>query len=419
MHLHTPLPVLLSFLALTSFGCGTKLVDIGSEVGDESAEETASSGESGSQEGDGAGLVEARGISIVEVEANQAVQIPLTEGAEWIGPESRVGRLVGGRDTLLRVHWEVAEGWQPHPVTFRLRLGPDTVAEQTVEVEGDSARTSMSSTVNFILAASEGYADPGLDFSVELLESEDDSDLLLDALAHVAPADGPAPIGFESGPMEFEVVFVPVHYTGGGLDTQPEPDAESLAPILDRLYELYPISEVVWSVHEPLEVDVAVESLGQLLPMLQSLRTADEAEPQVYYHALIDPGCTTDPCLVTGTAGISYLPGATKAEAGARVAASSMATYEGVSETIVHELGHSQGLVHGFCPTQEAAGAEPNYPHPEGLIGAWGYGLRSGTLHNPATTHSFMSYCPDPWVSRLEWNLLFERVETLTAWAYE
>lgn len=415
--------ILLSTFALAGLGCQVSLTDIGAEVGESSTSDeglSESEGDAGTDT-EGAALIPAAGIEIIEIEANQGIEIALTSGTDWLGPADRDARLVGGRDTLLRVHWQVAEGWQPHPVSFRLTLGPDDeVAEQTVEVSADSARGSLDTTVNFVLRASEGHAAPGTAFEIELLESALDHDAQLGEFGNHAPAGGPALVGFESAPMEFEVVFVPIHYTGDGLDTLPMLDVDSFEPVVDRLYELYPVTTIVWSIHAPLEISEDISDLGQVLAALQTLRASDDPAPHIYYHALLDPGCGSPPCTVGNTSGLSMMPSATKDDASARIGVSVFGSIDHTIETVSHELGHSQGLVHGYCPSAGAGGGQdPNYPHPDGLIGAWGYGLVSGTLHDPATTRSFMSYCTDTWVSQREWNLLYTRIETLSSWNFE
>nr|WP_255216076.1 M66 family metalloprotease [Pseudenhygromyxa sp. WMMC2535] len=89
---------------------------------------------------------------------------------------------------------------------------------------------------------------------------------------------------------------------------------------------------------------------------------------------------------------------------------------EETAGTVVHELGHNQGLPHVACPYASASSPEPDYPYTDGLIGAWGYGLVSGALYDPAHHWDYMSYCNPSWVSPWSWALTQQRIVRLTSW---
>ena len=64
--------------------------------------------------------------------------------------------------------------------------------------------------------------------------------------------------------------------------------------------------------------------------------------------------------------------------------------------TFVHEIGHTQSLYHPGCNVRND---DPNYPHPDGRIGTWGYNFASGALVDPGLP-DVMSYCgPAVWIS--------------------
>ena len=60
---------------------------------------------------------------------------------------------------------------------------------------------------------------------------------------------------------------------------------------------------------------------------------------------------------------------------------------------IAHELGHNMSLSHAPCGTI----GDPNYPDPEGNIGAWGYDFRTEELV-PPWRKDLMSYCGPQWI---------------------
>ena len=64
---------------------------------------------------------------------------------------------------------------------------------------------------------------------------------------------------------------------------------------------------------------------------------------------------------------------------------------------IAHELGHNLNLYHAPCG--DAGGPDPDYPYPDGSIGAWGYDLLNETLVSPNDAWDLMSYCGPYWIS--------------------
>jgi hypothetical protein len=86
---------------------------------------------------------------------------------------------------------------------------------------------------------------------------------------------------------------------------------------------------------------------------------------------------------------------------------------------MVHEIGHNHGRAHVFCAGGDAAGTDPSYPHEDGIIGVWGFGIRLFQLHSPTATRDIMTYCSPNWVSDWGWSKAFNRIRTLTSWDYE
>ncbi|NVB37223.1 hypothetical protein G6O69_37775 [Pseudenhygromyxa sp. WMMC2535] len=399
---------------------GDEAEGLGSEAEGLGSEDTAPEG----------GLVEALGISITEVEANQGTRVAIggPDGA-WLSTTDRSVPLIGDRDTLIRVHFEVAEGWEPHNVTARLHVYPAsgdeaTVHEQQLLVEEDSSPTAFSRTFYFGLFASTGETAPGTRYQVELVEYDVDQPVDLPAMSAVNPATGPEPIGFESTPMELDIVLVPIAYYGaeeGGVRL-PDLSQDNVDRLIDRLFEHNPLQKINYEIRaEPVVYAPFLEELGSLLPIMAATKQSDDAADNVYYHALIDTGCAIEGCLGGGAAGIAMLAGATRDESFARVAATiwNDADLDATADTFVHEVGHNQGLGHVACASGSPDYTDPTYPHSQGKIGNWGYGIRSFSLHNPTVSYDYMSYCRRTWVSDWTFNKTYERIQTLTSWNNE
>ncbi len=386
----------------------------------------AMGGGEGDIDDDGVNWLPARGISIIEIEANQGTRVAVTgEDGDWIGPDQRNMKLVSDRDTLLRVHWTVDEGWTPHDVKARVTLDVGAAApivhEQILHVSGDSSRTTLDRAFYFGLVASEGETVPGTLVSVDLLEPAYEQDRSLAEAVHTAPAIGPQLLGFESDPMQLKVMLVPIRYTGGGGDTVPNLDEANVKQLIDSLYERNPVQEVIYQVRGHIGYDQSMNNLGSLLPLMAAVKQKDGADPNVYYHAFIDIGCPVVGCGSAGVAGIASVAASGQNASLSRVGASVFWTSASGSiaittDTFVHEVGHNQGLSHVACPGVDAASPDPDYPYANGTIGQWGFGIRSFSLHNPTASHDYMTYCGNTWGS--DWTFLktYNRIRSLTSW---
>ncbi len=72
---------------------------------------------------------------------------------------------------------------------------------------------------------------------------------------------------------------------------------------------------------------------------------------------------------------------------------------------LAHEIGHNLNLAHAPCGG--AGNTDPNYPHADGSVGAWGFDFRDSTLISPKFHRDIMGYCFDQgWIS----DYYFEKV---------
>jgi hypothetical protein len=361
-------------------------------------------------------LAPARGLSIVEVEINQGTRIPIGVGGDWIDEDERLGHLISSRDSLLRIHYVVEEGWVPREIEARLTLDfPDGSSKSFTDlriIESDSAPEDFNGPFYFGLVADEGHTIFGTRYAIELWETQAGGEDLPEG-AWANPAAGPQPIGFEAEPMQIKSLLVPITYQG----TTANLDEATTQLLIDNLYEQNPTAQIVYDVHDPVAYDSQLIDLANLLPVMAALRSSENAEPNVYYHALVDVGSSS----IAGLHGISSIANDTQGDAGSRVSATVLWSPNPsfAADTYTHETGHAQGLAHVECPNQSAAEADGTYPHVDGHIGNWGFAIRRFLMFDPDDAYDYMSYCGPSWVSDWTWNKTYERIRTLTAWDFE
>ena len=375
-------------------------------------------GTQGEEDGNPAELTPARGISIAEVEINQGTRVPIgIEDGQWVGGADRLGFLIASRDSLMRIHYTVDEDWVPREIDARLTLrfpdGSEVTLTDRRMVEHDSIAKNFNGPFWFGLAASDGYTVAGTEYQIELWEVTPGAGDAYEEGANVNPAEGSRLIGFELVPMEIKSLLVPITYNG----TTANLDEATTETVLDNLYEQNPATAILYDVHEPYVYSQQLTDLGQLLPVMASLRAMENAEPNLYYHALVNVGSQS----LAQTLGISYLANDQKTDANRRVSATVLwePNPSIAADTYTHETGHAQGRNHTECPNRNAAGPDPMYPHDNGRIGNWGFGIRRFLMYDPDDAFDYMSYCSPSWVSDWTWNKTYARIKTLTSWDYE
>ena len=132
-------------------------------------------------------------------------------------------------------------------------------------------------------------------------------------------------------------------------------------------------------------------SWNNLLFWLGVARVIDGNRANLLYYGLFNPNLPTG-----GAAGCGG--------GDARVGAG--ATNDGM--TMAHELGHVLGFVHAPCGLVTGDAGDGSYPAYEpydtatarmASIGEYGVDLRTMSIHSPATSRDFMSYCGPRWIS--------------------
>ncbi len=377
----------------------------------EASSEASSSGSSSStDEGTttGGGAVPAKGISIIEVEANQLTRVPIGQNGQWVDGNGRNTRLISNRDTLIRVHHVLEEGWSPRLIEARLEVhlpgGEVKEYNQIIEISQNSDERFLDRGFFFGLVADEGDTAPGTQYYVSLWEAEAGGGEGLTEGVNVTPTTGPGEIGFEGIDMAMKVMFVPFNYTPQG--TTPDLTDEANRRVLeDNLFMMEPVSRIEAAYHEPVPYSntSVTSNLGALLSAVDQVRAQDGAASNVYYTGLIETGQQS------GVVGIAPLGGIVNANLWRQNKSST-------AETVVHEIGHNLNLNHIACQGANSAGPDGSYPdHPNGRILNTGFGLRNFQVYGAETTLNYMSYCGPVWTNDWTTNKIWNRIQQFTA----
>jgi hypothetical protein len=144
-------------------------------------------------------------------------------------------------------------------------------------------------------------------------------------------------------------------------------------------------------------------SVCQMLSTVNQIWQQEGAPGNVYYTGLIDTGAQS------GTVGCAWLNSNINMNLWRNNKTS-------VAETVVHEIGHDQGLSHIECQAADAAGPDASYPdHPNGRTLNTGFGITNFTLYPGNSTFDYMTYCGPTWTSDWTWGRVWNRIQSFTA----
>jgi hypothetical protein len=397
--------------------------DSATPTGDDAPADTSAGGSDGGEVVD----VPARGVRITRVEANSGVAVPIAQDGEWVGGSGRNAPLPKGRDTAFRVYVDIDEDvWVTRNLEARMTViqadGRESNYAETGEVSTDSSTTSLQS--NILLGVLADDIRPGAKFQIELYEAGGDyASLPAVDEAPRALEGGPDQIGIEASEQSMKVLMVPIDYSFGSCTTLPDLSGDELKPYADSMYQQNPLETLEIEVGTPLTVNdldlTDPNDFFSLLNRIVQYRSSLGLEPNVYVYGLFDNcgGCIGDGggCLLgvaPGTPGDSQGEASQRAAIGVRYLQGS----EVGIETFVHEIGHTQGRQHIACPGGGAAGPDVTFPHEDGGIGVWGFGVRDFGIRNASNHKDYMSYCSPTWVSDWQWSATFARIKSLTEW---
>jgi hypothetical protein len=407
----------------TSSGSPTSFTaSVGSSESSLDGSTSDASDESGVAETGAVALEYAHGIRLERLAANQGVQIELATDGVAVDPAQHTATFVEGRRTIVRAFWSLHADFVPRELVGRLIVtytgGEEVVLERTEMVDEPSVDNGPS--FQWLLEAEDVRA--GMTLRAQALEPDP-------ALAAGEVSDPPPIVPYaaavelpmQAGPMELQVVLVPVLHQLDGCEQAPMPTESDVVAITQALEQTNPVQAAIVTVGDPMpytaSIGMSMEAFSPVLAELAMRREADAPEPNVYYYGLMD-SCDGYPPGLLGQA--IAIPEDPLPELGHERVSTGRWQGSGAaaSETLVHEVGHCQGRRHVVCSGGEG-GPDLAYPHENGRIGVWGFGIHDYGLRSPTAARDYMTYCSDEWVSDYGWEQTREVIGVLTSWDYD
>ena len=298
--------------------------------------------------------------------------------------------LIAGREALLRVFLTSDRPfafYEPEVVATFTRAGAE-VHRVTMRREGDilavaADQSDLRNSYNAVIPAE--YVQPGVELVVEA------------DLGGVVPRATGSQVRFPaSGGMPLTVIDVPpMEVTIVPVLEAVSPDSSILewtdnigddSPEVGLLRYSFPFSEFTARSREAYITSLDLTSddgqWGLVLEM-EALRAIDNGTG--YYYAAA--------ASVNG-----YVRGRARLGAWASMG-------KAWDTELAHEVGHNLDLLHAPCGG--ALGTDPDFPHSNGGLGAWGYDFRDGSVVSPERRRDIMGYCYERgWLS----DYYFEKV---------
>jgi hypothetical protein len=347
------------------------------------------------------------GIHLDEVSVLQSVAVPIARKGSEVTP--RNAPVVEGRDALFAITYEVDAGFTPRTIEARVSIdGTLFTAQASISASsGDAPTGALRVKV------------PGT-----AIKTSSSFEVSLHELANAAippgtadgaryPAQGTGSLGAVSANGALHLVLVPFRYNADGSGRLPPTDAASVEAHRRAFQAMYPVADVEVTVHAPVDTSIAIssdDSWGQWLDALRDVRQADDPPSNVYYYGVASPATSfgtfcNGGCIV----GLGNVPGANNSFLFTAVGVSFSGRL--LSDTALHEIGHTMGRSHIDCGG--ATGIDPDFPYDNGSVGSWGYDALADELKSPATFTDIMGYCSKQWISDYEYNAIYKRISVV------
>lgn len=297
--------------------------------------------------------------------------------------------LVSGRDGVLRVFAAANTASSALPaVRARLYVNGTLIATYTIPAPSGGAPTALnegSMTTSWNVKIPGAQMQPGLSILADVDPAA--------AIAESNETDNNFPAS--GTPLAQNVRVVPVLNTtlvpvvSSGL--QGNVTTSNAAAFLQPLQDMFPLQSVTSVVRAPYTTTATLLSDGTgwspVLSEVRALRTADGSPTHYYGVVKVTYG--------SGVAGMGYI--GLPSSIGWDYMPSG-------GQVLAHEFGHNFGRSHAPCGGP--ANPDPGFPYTGGIIGAWGFNVRTNALI-PRTNPDLMTYCGPEWISDYTYKAVF------------
>lgn len=299
--------------------------------------------------------------------------------------------IVAGREALLRVFVTtaaanayrldaVARFFEGGAEVYSLPLTMDSAGIPAAVDEADTLRSLSARIPGDVLR-------PGLELELEL---DPDSEFVLEARRY--PADGRLALDVREVPP-FDLHIVPVKRAG---DFAPTIDDQWVSVNVGFAARQLPIGEARVDIGALYQTDLTMKTSDEWAQLFQeiTLLRASEGSGAYYYAAFTIPGESP----YTGQGAL----------------AGHVAIGGNFGGVLVHELGHNFGMLHTPC-TGSDPGEEPDFPYPDGHIGAYGWDSSLNFIRSPDVFYDFLSACSPHWISDYSYERILAYRDTADA----
>jgi len=356
------------------------------------------------------------GLSLRSITISQTHELPLMKAGQEVAAGERPAPLIAGKHALVRAFVDLEPGFVGRPLLGVLDLKTSKVT-RTLVSERNLTRSSLQDDLatTFVFDVEAADLNPDSTYRVRVLEAD------TTPLAQY-PKDGYFALGARAV-APFELVVVPF-IVNGFAPLLGDPQVSALR---HRLLALYPLADISITVAPAVTLPKAVNGDGdgwdEALDRIYRLRYDAEPAHDVFYYGALAPNESFDRYCSDGCIlGVANLADENDVDSRGAIGITVFQDGSGAEDawdTVAHELGHSLGRDHAPCGFEDPSDTDPDYPYPNGTLGAiYGYDFDLARLVKPRPAKDMMGYCTPVWISDYTYRGLFERLGHIESEAF-